>query len=208
MTSTAARHCLKAPPEERHDASRTQNLLARRQRPRQSGPVRRHIRAPPQPVGTTKTDLPGTWTLMAKNHPPDHGAESESRPGRTQRRPRRGLAPEVPGNRPAIRQSRCSPVTIRRVTHVGSGNEIHGSIGTRKPERRRGTLVERVIFIDPFTADERPSMASSKGPSPVPAPPTKPVPASQFSPSRGREREVQQLIHDLAILAARHPPVT
>jgi len=29
---------------------------------------------------------------------------------------------------------------------------------------------------------------------------------SQVLPTRGREREVQQLIHDLAVLAAKHDP--
>jgi hypothetical protein len=69
--------------------------------------------------------------------------------------------------------------------------------------------MEPVRFIDPFEVEEPASVAPVPKPSPAPGPPAGPPAALLFS-SQGREREVQRLIHDLAILAARqqqHPPV-
>jgi hypothetical protein len=62
--------------------------------------------------------------------------------------------------------------------------------------------MSRVIFHDPFV-DEGPfSIEPPTGMTPVPAPPRTPAPAARALPSQGREREVQQLIYDLAVLAA------
>jgi hypothetical protein len=68
--------------------------------------------------------------------------------------------------------------------------------------------MEPVRFIDPFEVEEPASMTRVPKPTPVHGPPTGPSAALLFS-SQGREREVQRLIHDLAILATRqqHPPV-
>jgi hypothetical protein len=63
-----------------------------------------------------------------------------------------------------------------------------------------------VCFIDPFAAEEPASVAPPDKPAPVPGPSTKSVPLSSVVFSSGREREVQQLIHDLAVLAARQEP--
>jgi hypothetical protein len=67
--------------------------------------------------------------------------------------------------------------------------------------------MERVIFFDAPVPEAR-SVGHPVDRTPVPAPPRKPLRASSVAvPSRGREREVQQLIHDLAVLAAtRRPP--
>ena len=68
--------------------------------------------------------------------------------------------------------------------------------------------MEPVRFIDPFEVEEPASVAAVPKPAPAPGPPAGPSAALLFS-SQGREREVQRLIHDLAILATRqqHPPV-
>jgi hypothetical protein len=60
--------------------------------------------------------------------------------------------------------------------------------------------MEPVCFIDPFAAEEA-SMAPPGKPSPVPS--TEFIPLSRVVFSSSREREVRQLIHDLAVLAAR-----
>lgn len=65
--------------------------------------------------------------------------------------------------------------------------------------------MESVCFIDPFAAEEV-SMAPPGKPSPVPAPSTRSIPLSSVVFSSSREREVRQLIHDLAVLAARQDP--
>lgn len=62
--------------------------------------------------------------------------------------------------------------------------------------------MERLSFIDPFAAEEPPLIAPSMGLPLTLAPPRKPVPTTQVLPAR--EREVRQLIHDLAVLAAKH----
>jgi hypothetical protein len=49
-------------------------------------------------------------------------------------------------------------------------------------------------------------MAPPGAPSPVPVPSTKSIPLSRVVFSCGREREVRQLIHDLAVLAAKQDP--
>ena len=67
-------------------------------------------------------------------------------------------------------------------------------------------MVKRVSFIDPFAAGEPPLATPSTKRPRVPAPPSKPLSASGAVVPRGREREVQQLIYDLAVLAARHQP--
>jgi hypothetical protein len=62
--------------------------------------------------------------------------------------------------------------------------------------------MEPVSFIDPFAAAEPSSGSRPKNLRPLPAPPKKPTKKPMARPSRGRDREVQQLIHDLAVLAA------
>jgi hypothetical protein len=66
--------------------------------------------------------------------------------------------------------------------------------------------MEPVRFIDPFAAEEPASMAPLEKPSPVPAPSAKTVPLPPAVFSSGREREVRQLVHDLAVLAAKQNP--
>jgi hypothetical protein len=66
--------------------------------------------------------------------------------------------------------------------------------------------MEPVCFIDPFAAEEPASVAPPNKPSPVPVPSTEAIPLSRVVFSSGREREVRQLIHDLAVLAARQDP--
>jgi hypothetical protein len=62
-----------------------------------------------------------------------------------------------------------------------------------------------MLFIDPSAGKERPPTPPPEDRAPVPTPPfRKPVPLSQVRPVRGRDREMQQLIHDLAVLAAKH----
>jgi hypothetical protein len=61
--------------------------------------------------------------------------------------------------------------------------------------------MDRVEFFDPFAAENLSSATSTKRVPPVPAAPRRPI-AEPAVPSRGREREMQQLIHDLAVLAA------
>jgi hypothetical protein len=63
--------------------------------------------------------------------------------------------------------------------------------------------MEPVCFIDPLAAEEA-SMAPPHKPSPVPS--TEFISLSRVVFSNGREREVRQLIHDLAILTARQNP--
>jgi hypothetical protein len=65
--------------------------------------------------------------------------------------------------------------------------------------------MEPVCFIDPFAAEEA-SMAPPTKPSPVPALSAESIPLSRVVFSSSREREVRQLIHDLAVLAARQDP--
>lgn len=60
--------------------------------------------------------------------------------------------------------------------------------------------MEQMMFVNPPAVEVPPSTSRS----PIPSPPTKPLTVSKVSPSQGREREVQQLIRDLAVLAARH----
>jgi hypothetical protein len=61
-----------------------------------------------------------------------------------------------------------------------------------------------MLFIDPSAGKEPPLTPLSAGQPPIPTPLRKPVPLSQVRPVRGRDREMQQLIHDLAVLAAKH----
>lgn len=65
--------------------------------------------------------------------------------------------------------------------------------------------MERIIFFDPVEV-KRHSAEPSEDPAPVPAAPGKLPSASQVALARCRESEVQQLIHDLAVLAATHRP--
>lgn len=71
-----------------------------------------------------------------------------------------------------------------------------------------GQRMARVIFHDPFVDKEPISIEPSKGSSPVPGPaPADPAaPKPRTLPPQGREREVQQLIYDLAVLAAKQDP--
>lgn len=64
--------------------------------------------------------------------------------------------------------------------------------------------MERVIFFDPPAVKEPSSLVPSAGRVPLPAPLSRLPAAFPTLPSKGREREVQQLIHDLAVLAADH----
>ena len=66
--------------------------------------------------------------------------------------------------------------------------------------------MERVRFIDPFAGNPQPSGGRPDNLRPVPAPPNTPAKRTTAVPSRGREREIQQLIHDLAVLAATSKP--
>lgn len=66
--------------------------------------------------------------------------------------------------------------------------------------------MEPVCFIDPFAAEEPASVAPPDRPTPIPVPSTQSIPLSSVVFSSGREREVRQLIHDLAVLAARQEP--
>lgn len=63
-----------------------------------------------------------------------------------------------------------------------------------------GKRMTRVLFHDPFVDREPISMEASTDSFPVPAPARTSVRAPQTLPPQGREREVQQLIHDLAVL--------
>jgi hypothetical protein len=66
-------------------------------------------------------------------------------------------------------------------------------------------VVERMYFFDPFNAGVQlfPAPAASSS-SPSPAPPAEPLQATHADLSRSHEREVEQLIGDLALLAAKH----
>lgn len=64
----------------------------------------------------------------------------------------------------------------------------------------------RVRFIDPFAGKQQSSGGRPDNFRPVPAPPKTPTKKTTAVPSRGREREIQQLIHDLAVLAATSKP--
>lgn len=67
----------------------------------------------------------------------------------------------------------------------------------------------QMIFHDPFEDKEPIPKESLMDSSPVPAPARPAVPATEASPDQGREREVQQIIHDLSVLAAeQNPPST
>jgi hypothetical protein len=61
-----------------------------------------------------------------------------------------------------------------------------------------------MLFIDSSAGKEPPHTPPSAGRTPVPTPAGKLAPLSQVRPVRGRDREMQQLIHDLAVLAAEH----
>lgn len=68
-------------------------------------------------------------------------------------------------------------------------------------------VMEPVRFIDPFEVEKPASTAPVPKRAPVLGPAAGPPVAVLFS-AQGREREVQRLIHDLAVLATRqqHPP--
>jgi hypothetical protein len=69
--------------------------------------------------------------------------------------------------------------------------------------------MENVSFIDPFAAGDQRPVKPPREPKPVTEPPKVPAAASPAVPTRSREHEVQRLIRDLAVLAARNkPPVT
>lgn len=65
--------------------------------------------------------------------------------------------------------------------------------------------MEPVTFIDPFGTKEHGSAPPAPKPGPVIGPVAGPRAALLFS-SQGREREVQRLIHNLAVLAAKQHP--
>ena len=66
--------------------------------------------------------------------------------------------------------------------------------------------MENVSFIDPFAAGDRPPVKPPREPKPAPEPPKGPAATSPAVPTRSREHEVQRLIRDLAVLAARNKP--
>jgi hypothetical protein len=66
--------------------------------------------------------------------------------------------------------------------------------------------MENLSFIDPFAAGDRPSVKPPREPKPAPEPPKGPAATSPAVPARSREHEVQRLIRDLAVLAARNKP--
>ena len=68
--------------------------------------------------------------------------------------------------------------------------------------------MEQVSFIDPFAGEQQSSGGRPNNMRPVPAPPKNPAKRTAAVPSRGREREIQQLIHDLSVLAATSKPPT
>ncbi len=61
-----------------------------------------------------------------------------------------------------------------------------------------------MLYVDSSAGKEPPRTPPTASQPPVPAPFRKPVPLSQVRPVRGHDREMQQLIHDLAVLAAKH----
>jgi hypothetical protein len=61
-----------------------------------------------------------------------------------------------------------------------------------------------MLFVDSSAGKEPPFTPLPADRPPVPTPSRKLVPLSQVRPVRGRDREMQQLIHDLAVLAAQH----
>ncbi|PNI09592.1 hypothetical protein CXX84_04935 [Arthrobacter sp. AFG7.2] len=66
--------------------------------------------------------------------------------------------------------------------------------------------MENVHFIDPFAAGDQPPVKPTSEPKPAPEPLKGPAATSPAVPARGREHEVQRLIRDLAVLAARNKP--
>lgn len=77
----------------------------------------------------------------------------------------------------------------------------------RKTQKPWGRLyMENVSFIDPFAAGDRPAVKPPRDPKPAPEPPKGPAATPPAVPTRGREHEVQRLIRDLAVLAARNKP--
>ena len=80
--------------------------------------------------------------------------------------------------------------------------------GTATDVRQGGRAVEQSGRANPPAA-KGPTPAGfvqSMDRGPVPTPPRKPLTAALALPSKGLERERQQLIHDLALLAASRPP--
>jgi hypothetical protein len=66
--------------------------------------------------------------------------------------------------------------------------------------------MERISSIDPFAAGKPPSVSTPHKSRPLPEPPKDSAKKSKALPSRGREREMHQLIHDLAVLMATNKP--
>jgi hypothetical protein len=66
--------------------------------------------------------------------------------------------------------------------------------------------MENVSFIDPFAAGDQPPVKRHREPKPVSEPPKVPAATPPAVPARSREHEVQRLIRDLAVLAARNKP--
>lgn len=66
-------------------------------------------------------------------------------------------------------------------------------------------VMEPVRFIDPFAVEKPASTERVPKPAPMSGPAAGP-PAAVLSSSQGREREVQRLIHDLAVLTTRQQP--
>ena len=65
-----------------------------------------------------------------------------------------------------------------------------------------------MLFINSSAGKEPPHTPPSAGRTPVHTPAGKLAPLSGVRPVRGRDWEMQQLIHDLAVLASKHDQQT
>ena len=101
------------------------------------------------------------------------------------------------------------PVTVHEVGLERSYDSLLDSC----KHSNGGQPMARVIFHDPFVDKEpvstisiEPSKDSSPAPIPRPARAEPAAPKPRTLPPQGHEREVQRLIYDLAVLAAKQDP--